>query len=41
VNATDTLLKRQMNADGKVREGWDVLQEIGDPKKTAHANSMF
>jgi predicted SnoaL-like aldol condensation-catalyzing enzyme len=28
-------------ADGKAIEHWDVLQEIGDPKKAAHANGMF
>ena len=27
--------------DGVLREHWDVLQEIGDPKKAAHANGMF
>jgi predicted SnoaL-like aldol condensation-catalyzing enzyme len=30
-----------MDADGKVIEHWDVLQEIGDPKNAAHANGMF
>jgi hypothetical protein len=30
-----------MNADGKARERWDMLQEIDDPKNTAHANGMF
>jgi len=27
--------------NGKLAEHWDVLQEIGDPKKAAHANCMF
>ena len=31
----------KMDADGKAIEHWDVLQEIGDPKKAAHANGMF
>lgn len=31
----------KMNADGKAIEHWDVLQEIGDPNKAAHANGMF
>src|SRR5229473_3345610 len=31
----------RMNSDGKAIEHWDVLQEIGDPKKAAHANGMF
>jgi hypothetical protein len=31
----------KMNADGKAIEHWDVLQEIGHPKKTARANGMF
>ena len=31
----------KMDADGKAIEHWDVLQEIGDPKKAAHANSVF
>jgi len=30
-----------MNADGKVIERWDVLQEIGDPNKSANANGML
>jgi predicted SnoaL-like aldol condensation-catalyzing enzyme len=30
-----------MNADGKAIERWDVLREIGHPKKTAHADGMF
>jgi hypothetical protein len=30
-----------MSADGKSVEHWDALQEIGDPKKAAHANGMF
>jgi predicted SnoaL-like aldol condensation-catalyzing enzyme len=30
----------KMNADGKAIEHWDVLQEISDPKKAAHANGM-
>jgi predicted SnoaL-like aldol condensation-catalyzing enzyme len=31
----------KMDADGRAVEHWDVLQEIGDPKKAAHANGMF
>ncbi len=31
----------RMNSDGKAIEHWDVLQEVGDPKKAAHANGMF
>ena len=31
----------KMNAEGKAIEHWDVLQEVGDPKKAAHANGMF
>ena len=31
----------KMNSEGKAIEHWDVLQEIGDPKKAAHANGMF
>ena len=31
----------KMNADGRAIEHWDVLQEIGDPKKAAHGNGMF
>ncbi len=31
----------KMSADGKAIEHWVVLQEIGDPKKAAHANGMF
>jgi hypothetical protein len=31
----------KMTADGKAIEHWDLLQEIGGPKKAAHANSMF
>jgi predicted SnoaL-like aldol condensation-catalyzing enzyme len=31
----------KMNADGKAIEHWDVLLEISDPKKAAHANGMF
>lgn len=31
----------KMDADGKAIEHWDVLQEVGDPKKAAHANGMF
>lgn len=31
----------RMNAEGKAIEHWDVLQEIADPKKAAHANGMF
>jgi predicted SnoaL-like aldol condensation-catalyzing enzyme len=31
----------KMNSDGKAIEHWDVLQEIGDPKKAAHVNGMF
>jgi hypothetical protein len=30
-----------MNADHKTIKRWDVLQEIGHPKKAAHANRMF
>jgi hypothetical protein len=30
-----------MNADGKATKRWDVLQEIGDPKKAAHAMACF
>jgi hypothetical protein len=30
-----------MNADGKARERSDMLQEIDDSKKTAHAIGMF
>jgi predicted SnoaL-like aldol condensation-catalyzing enzyme len=30
-----------MNSDGKAIEHWDVLQEVGDPKKAVHANGMF
>ena len=31
----------KMNADGKAVEHWDVLQEVGDPRKAVHANGMF
>lgn len=31
----------KMNTEGKAMEHWDVLQEIGDPKKAVHANGMF
>ncbi len=31
----------KMDTDGKAIEHWDVLQEVGDPKKAAHANGMF
>jgi predicted SnoaL-like aldol condensation-catalyzing enzyme len=31
----------KMNAERKVTEHWDVLQEVGDPKNAAHANGMF
>jgi len=31
----------KMNADSRAIEHWDVLQEIGDPKKAAHGNGMF
>jgi predicted SnoaL-like aldol condensation-catalyzing enzyme len=31
----------KMNSDGKAVEHWDVLQEVGDPKKAAHTNGMF
>lgn len=31
----------RMNSEGKAIEHWDVLQEIGDPEKAAHANGMF
>lgn len=31
----------RMNSEGKAIEHWDVLQEVGDPKKAAHANGMF
>jgi hypothetical protein len=29
-----------MDAGGKAIKRWDVLQEIGDPKKAAHTNGM-
>jgi hypothetical protein len=35
-HSADALLKPKMNLDGKDIEYWDVLQEIGDPKKAAH-----
>ena len=38
---SDALLKPKVHVDGKAIERWGVLQEIGHPKKTAHANSMF
>jgi hypothetical protein len=31
----------KMKADGKAIGHWDVLQEIGDPNKAAHANGRF
>ena len=31
----------KMDAEGKAVEHWDVLQEVGDPQKAAHANGMF
>jgi predicted SnoaL-like aldol condensation-catalyzing enzyme len=31
----------RMNSEGKAIEHWDVLQEVGDPKKAAQANGMF
>jgi len=36
-DSTDALLKSKKNADGKAIERCEVLQEIGDPKKAAHA----
>jgi hypothetical protein len=40
-DSTDALLKRKMDADDKAIQRWDLLQEIGDPKKAAHANGVF
>jgi predicted SnoaL-like aldol condensation-catalyzing enzyme len=31
----------RFNADGKMVEHWDVLQEVPDPAKAANANGMF
>ncbi len=40
-DSKDALSKPKTNADGKAMERWDVLQEIGGPKKAAHANGIF
>jgi hypothetical protein len=37
----DAIVKPMMIADGKAIELWDLLQEIGDQKKAAHAKRMF
>jgi hypothetical protein len=37
----DAIVKPMMNTDGKAMERWDLLQEIGDPKKAAHAKGTF
>jgi predicted SnoaL-like aldol condensation-catalyzing enzyme len=31
----------RFNADGKIVEHWDVLQEVPDPVKAANTNGMF
>jgi hypothetical protein len=40
-DSKDALSKPKTNADGKAMERSDVLQEIGDPKKTVHASGIF
>jgi hypothetical protein len=40
-DSADALSRPTMNADGKARERSDMLQEIDDSKKTAHAIGMF
>jgi len=40
-DSKDALSKPKTNADGKAMERWDVLQEIGDPKKAVHAHGIF
>jgi len=37
----EAIVKPMTNADGKAMERWDLLQEISDPKKAAHAKGMF
>jgi hypothetical protein len=37
----EAIVKPMTNADGKAIERWDLLQEISDPKKAAHAKGMF